>query len=137
MEGEPSESAGCCCYLFLFSRHGCNGNRHREKSSEKAIHLPIPGHYLPLSLPILLLLKNNTSGASKLLFVFFVFSKVLLILQDETFEIQNETYRGQQYSQIYFARLHMMRTLLYSLVTHWKPHVPGISLSFFSFFCCC
>ncbi|KAH8485682.1 hypothetical protein H0E87_027212, partial [Populus deltoides] len=43
---------------------------------------------------------------------------------DETFEIQNETYRGQQYSQIYFARLHMMRTLLYSLVTHWKPHVP-------------
>ena len=65
---------------------------------------------------------------------FFVFSKVLLILQDETFEIQNETYRGQQYSQIYFARLHMMRTLLYSLVTHWKPHVPGISLSFFSFF---
>jgi small-conductance mechanosensitive channel len=59
---------------------------------------------------------------------------VLLILQDETFEIQNETYRGQQYSQIYFARLHMMRTLLYSLVTHWKPHVPGISLSFFSFF---
>nr|TKR84168.1 DNA polymerase delta small subunit-like isoform X1 [Populus alba] len=44
---------------------------------------------------------------------------------DETFEIQNETYRGQQYSQIYFARLHMMTTLLYSLVTHWKPHVPG------------
>uniref|UniRef100_A0A3N7HQ65 DNA polymerase delta small subunit n=1 Tax=Populus trichocarpa TaxID=3694 RepID=A0A3N7HQ65_POPTR len=43
---------------------------------------------------------------------------------DETFEIQNETYRGQQYSQIYFARLHTMRTLLYSLVTHWKPHVP-------------
>ncbi|XP_024459203.1 DNA polymerase delta small subunit isoform X2 [Populus trichocarpa] len=43
---------------------------------------------------------------------------------DETFDIQNETYRGQQYSQIYFARLHLMRTLLYSLVTHWKPHVP-------------
>ncbi|KAJ6870477.1 hypothetical protein NC652_036195 [Populus alba x Populus x berolinensis] len=43
---------------------------------------------------------------------------------DETFEIQNETCRGQQYSQIYFARLHMTTTLLYSLVTHWKPHVP-------------
>ncbi|XP_011004837.1 PREDICTED: DNA polymerase delta small subunit-like isoform X2 [Populus euphratica] len=43
---------------------------------------------------------------------------------DETFDIQNETYRGQQYSQIYFARLHLMRTLLYSLITHWKPHVP-------------
>lgn len=34
-------------------------------------------------------------------------------------------YRGQQYSQIYFARLHMMRTLLYSLVPNWKPHLPG------------
>ncbi|KAJ6746134.1 DNA polymerase DELTA SUBUNIT 2 [Salix koriyanagi] len=43
---------------------------------------------------------------------------------DKTFDIQNEIYRGQQYSQIYFARLHTMRTLLYSLVTHWKPHVP-------------
>ncbi|XP_056171047.1 DNA polymerase delta small subunit isoform X3 [Syzygium oleosum] len=43
---------------------------------------------------------------------------------DETFEIQKEMYRGQQYSQIYFARLHMMRTLLYSLVPNWKPHVP-------------
>ncbi|KAF3442643.1 hypothetical protein FNV43_RR16559 [Rhamnella rubrinervis] len=45
-------------------------------------------------------------------------------LLDETFEIQNETYKGQQYSQIYFARLHMMRTLLYSLVPNWKPHLP-------------
>ncbi|OMO62998.1 DNA polymerase alpha/epsilon, subunit B [Corchorus capsularis] len=43
---------------------------------------------------------------------------------DENFEIQKEVYRGQQYSQIYFARLHMMRTLLYSLVPNWKPHVP-------------
>ncbi|KAF9680709.1 hypothetical protein SADUNF_Sadunf06G0149800 [Salix dunnii] len=43
---------------------------------------------------------------------------------DKTFDIQNEIYRGQQYSQIYFARLHTMRTLLYSLVTHWKPQVP-------------
>ncbi|CAK9157387.1 unnamed protein product [Ilex paraguariensis] len=43
---------------------------------------------------------------------------------DESFEIQKEMYRGQQYSQIYFARLHLMRTLLYSLLPHWKPHVP-------------
>ncbi|KAL7230108.1 hypothetical protein ACSBR2_008608 [Camellia fascicularis] len=41
---------------------------------------------------------------------------------DESFEIQKEMYRGQQYSQIYFARLHLMRTLLYSLVPNWKPH---------------
>ncbi|XP_010554877.1 PREDICTED: DNA polymerase delta small subunit isoform X3 [Tarenaya hassleriana] len=33
-------------------------------------------------------------------------------------------YRGQQYSQIYFARLHLMRTLLHSLVPNWKPHLP-------------
>ncbi|XP_034224573.1 DNA polymerase delta small subunit isoform X2 [Prunus dulcis] len=45
-------------------------------------------------------------------------------LLDERFEIQKEMYRGQQYSQIYFARLHMMRTLLYSLVPNWKPHLP-------------
>lgn len=43
---------------------------------------------------------------------------------DEGFEIQKEMYRGQQYSQIYFARLHLMRTLLYSLVPNWKPHLP-------------
>ncbi|XP_038702275.1 DNA polymerase delta small subunit-like [Tripterygium wilfordii] len=43
---------------------------------------------------------------------------------DEKFKIHNETYKGQQYSQIYFARLHMMRTLLYSLVPNWKPHLP-------------
>ncbi|XP_010554876.1 PREDICTED: DNA polymerase delta small subunit isoform X2 [Tarenaya hassleriana] len=43
---------------------------------------------------------------------------------DERFEIQKEMYRGQQYSQIYFARLHLMRTLLHSLVPNWKPHLP-------------
>ncbi|RAL48715.1 hypothetical protein DM860_001035 [Cuscuta australis] len=43
---------------------------------------------------------------------------------DERFEIQKLTYRGQQYSQIYFARLHLMRTLLYSLLPNWKPHLP-------------
>ncbi|KAG7958545.1 hypothetical protein I3843_10G025800 [Carya illinoinensis] len=43
---------------------------------------------------------------------------------DDNFEIQKETYRGQQYSQIYFARLHLMRTLLYSLVPNRKPHLP-------------
>ncbi|XP_052173852.1 DNA polymerase delta small subunit [Diospyros lotus] len=42
----------------------------------------------------------------------------------ERFEIQKEIYRGQQYSQIYFARLHLMRTLLYSLLPNWKPHLP-------------
>ncbi|XP_021721660.1 DNA polymerase delta small subunit-like [Chenopodium quinoa] len=43
---------------------------------------------------------------------------------DEVFMVRNEVYKGQQYSQIYFARLHMLRTLLYSLVPHWKPHIP-------------
>ncbi|GLT77943.1 hypothetical protein SLA2020_494960 [Shorea laevis] len=43
---------------------------------------------------------------------------------DEQFKIQKETYRGQQYSQIYFARLHLMRTLLHSLVPNLKPHLP-------------
>ncbi|KAE8674277.1 DNA polymerase delta small subunit [Hibiscus syriacus] len=43
---------------------------------------------------------------------------------DENFEIQKEVYRGQQYSQIYFARLHCMRALLYSLVPNWKSHLP-------------
>ncbi|XP_024003748.1 DNA polymerase delta small subunit isoform X1 [Eutrema salsugineum] len=43
---------------------------------------------------------------------------------DERFEIQKEMYRGQQYSQIYFARLHLMRTLLYSFAPTWKPHLP-------------
>ncbi|XP_043690480.1 DNA polymerase delta small subunit [Telopea speciosissima] len=43
---------------------------------------------------------------------------------DEGFGIQKEQYKGQQYSQIYFARLHHMRILLYSLVEKWKPHLP-------------
>ncbi|GAV63959.1 DNA_pol_E_B domain-containing protein [Cephalotus follicularis] len=43
---------------------------------------------------------------------------------DESFMIQKEVYKGQQYSHIYFARLHFMRTLLYSLVPNWKPHLP-------------
>ncbi|XP_060208323.1 DNA polymerase delta small subunit [Lycium barbarum] len=43
---------------------------------------------------------------------------------DEGFGIEKEVYRGQQYSQIYFARLHLMRTLLYSLIPNWKPHLP-------------
>ncbi|XP_065857332.1 DNA polymerase delta small subunit [Euphorbia lathyris] len=43
---------------------------------------------------------------------------------DEVFERHNETYRGQQYSQIYFARLHTMRNLLYSLVPNWKSQLP-------------
>ncbi|KAK9122657.1 hypothetical protein Sjap_012259 [Stephania japonica] len=43
---------------------------------------------------------------------------------DERFEIQNEKYGGQQYSQIYFARLHYMRSVLYSLIPNWKPQLP-------------
>ncbi|KAJ4831018.1 DNA polymerase delta subunit 2 [Turnera subulata] len=43
---------------------------------------------------------------------------------DEAFFIHNEYYKGQQYSQIYYVRLRMMRTLLHSLVPLWKPHVP-------------
>lgn len=42
---------------------------------------------------------------------------------DEVFMVRNEVYRGQQYSQIYFARLHMLRTLLHSLAPLWKPHI--------------
>lgn len=45
--------------------------------------------------------------------------------QDETFEIGKEKYHGQQYCHIYFARLHLLRTLLYSLAPHWKPNFPG------------
>ncbi|XP_057547394.1 DNA polymerase delta small subunit isoform X2 [Amaranthus tricolor] len=47
---------------------------------------------------------------------------------DEVFIVQNEVYRGQQYSQIYFARLHMMRTILHSLIPHWKPHIPVVTI---------
>ncbi|GMH20107.1 hypothetical protein Nepgr_021948 [Nepenthes gracilis] len=46
------------------------------------------------------------------------------INMDEIFFAEKEPYRGQQYSQIYFARLHFLRTLLYSLVPNWKPHLP-------------
>ncbi|XP_073306849.1 DNA polymerase delta small subunit [Primulina huaijiensis] len=47
---------------------------------------------------------------------------------DESFEIQKEMYKGQQYSQIYFARLHLMRTLLYSLLPTWKHHLPACTV---------
>ncbi|XP_038975812.1 DNA polymerase delta small subunit isoform X1 [Phoenix dactylifera] len=43
---------------------------------------------------------------------------------DERYVIHGERYRGQQYSQIYFTRLHHMRNLLNSLVPKWKPHLP-------------
>ncbi|THU56699.1 hypothetical protein C4D60_Mb11t19960 [Musa balbisiana] len=43
---------------------------------------------------------------------------------DERYEIHGETYKGQQYSHIYFTRLHYMRNLLYSLVPKWKPNLP-------------
>jgi hypothetical protein len=39
--------------------------------------------------------------------------------------IQGERYQGQQYSHIYFTRLHHMRTLLHALVPSRKPNVPG------------
>ncbi|KAJ4979957.1 hypothetical protein NE237_010737 [Protea cynaroides] len=43
---------------------------------------------------------------------------------DEKYGIHKEQYRGQQYSHMYFTRLHHMRNLLYSLVKKWKPHLP-------------
>ncbi|XP_020260121.1 DNA polymerase delta small subunit [Asparagus officinalis] len=43
---------------------------------------------------------------------------------DERYEIHGERYKGQQYSQIYFTRLHHMRNLLSSVTPKWKPHVP-------------
>ncbi|WOK95852.1 DNA polymerase delta small subunit isoform X1 [Canna indica] len=43
---------------------------------------------------------------------------------DDRYEIHGEKYKGQQYSHIYFTRLHYMRNLLYSLISKWKPHVP-------------
>ncbi|KAI5671605.1 hypothetical protein M9H77_11969 [Catharanthus roseus] len=43
---------------------------------------------------------------------------------DETFGIQKEIYKGQQYSHIYFTRLRSMRTLLYMLLPNWKPLLP-------------
>ncbi|XP_051183494.1 DNA polymerase delta small subunit [Lolium perenne] len=44
--------------------------------------------------------------------------------QDERYMIQGERYQGQQYSHIYFTRLHHMRTLLHALVPSRKPNVP-------------
>ncbi|GJN09225.1 hypothetical protein PR202_ga27210 [Eleusine coracana subsp. coracana] len=43
---------------------------------------------------------------------------------DERYAIQGEKYKGQQYSHIYFTRLHHMRNLLHALVPSWKPQVP-------------
>ncbi|KAH0463425.1 hypothetical protein IEQ34_008007 [Dendrobium chrysotoxum] len=42
---------------------------------------------------------------------------------DEKYLVHGQRYKGQQYSQIYFARLHHLRNLLHSLVTKWKPHL--------------
>lgn len=46
-------------------------------------------------------------------------------LKDERFGIQGEKYKGQQYSHIYYVRLHQMRSFLQSLISKWKPHLPG------------
>uniref|UniRef100_A0A0D9VP17 DNA polymerase delta small subunit n=1 Tax=Leersia perrieri TaxID=77586 RepID=A0A0D9VP17_9ORYZ len=43
---------------------------------------------------------------------------------DERYAIQGEKYQGQQYSHIYYTRLHHMRNLLHALVPDWKPHLP-------------
>uniref|UniRef100_A0A7N0V3T3 DNA polymerase delta small subunit n=3 Tax=Kalanchoe fedtschenkoi TaxID=63787 RepID=A0A7N0V3T3_KALFE len=43
---------------------------------------------------------------------------------NERFKIHKEMYKGQQYSQIYFARLHLMRSIIYSLIPNWKSHIP-------------
>ena len=45
--------------------------------------------------------------------------------QDERYTIQGERYQGQQYSHIYYTRLHHMRTLLHALVPSRKPNIPG------------
>ena len=116
-----------------FSRHG---NRRREHLTAKAFPLPKLGifplliHFLsiyafwnPNNFLILIFLAVWYNAVTILLVVFYW-------LQDEVFIVQNEVYRGQQYSQIYFARLHMMRTILHSLIPHWKPHIPGIFLTF-------
>jgi hypothetical protein len=47
-------------------------------------------------------------------------------LQDEKYAIRGEKYQGQQYSHIYFTRLHHMRNLLHALVPSWKPQLPGL-----------
>ncbi|XP_031494829.1 DNA polymerase delta small subunit [Nymphaea colorata] len=43
--------------------------------------------------------------------------------KDEGFLLGAPTYKGQQYSQLYFARLHVLRELLRSLAKKWKPHL--------------
>ncbi|OEL22048.1 DNA polymerase delta small subunit [Dichanthelium oligosanthes] len=43
---------------------------------------------------------------------------------DERYAIQGEKYQGQQYSHIYFTRLHHMRNLLHALAPSWKPQLP-------------
>ncbi|XP_066359753.1 DNA polymerase delta small subunit-like isoform X2 [Miscanthus floridulus] len=43
---------------------------------------------------------------------------------DERYAIQGEKYQGQQYSHIYFTRLHHMRNLLHALVPSLKPLLP-------------
>jgi hypothetical protein len=48
------------------------------------------------------------------------------IWQDEKYAIRGEKYQGQQYSHIYFTRLHHMRNLLHALVPSWKPQLPGL-----------
>ncbi|XP_020596527.1 DNA polymerase delta small subunit isoform X2 [Phalaenopsis equestris] len=47
---------------------------------------------------------------------------------DERYLINGQRYKGQQYSQIYFARLHHLRNLLHSPVTNWKPHLQVLEL---------
>ncbi|XP_028549804.1 DNA polymerase delta small subunit [Dendrobium catenatum] len=47
---------------------------------------------------------------------------------DEKYLVHGQRYKGQQYSQIYFARLHHLRNLLHSLVTKWKPHLEVITV---------
>ncbi|KAJ1693665.1 hypothetical protein LUZ63_010363 [Rhynchospora breviuscula] len=43
---------------------------------------------------------------------------------DDRFVIREEKYKGQQFSHIYFMRLHHMRSQLQSLIPKWKPHLP-------------
>lgn len=87
-------------------------NSSRHGNGQSAMRLWVLGSVLPLSLSLCVI-------------VLFCCWLRKICVQDEAFEIGKEMYRGQQYSQIYFARLHLMRTLLYSLVSHWKPNFPG------------
>ncbi|RRT61619.1 hypothetical protein B296_00013994 [Ensete ventricosum] len=47
------------------------------------------------------------------------------------YEIHGEKYKGQQYSHIYFTRLHYMRNLLYSLVPKFY-HILSFAFLFFA-----